>query len=92
MRPFLLLPTTPCNVDRVGFAQGGCTPTPSGLSVYYPFVLVELLGFSKADGHEETGELLLSFLDESGCRVTIKLSEPLAGELARRLGMPPAQS
>jgi len=35
---------------------------------------------------------LLSFLDESGCRVTIKLREPLAGELARRLGMPPAQS
>jgi hypothetical protein len=59
------------------------------LSVYYPFALVELLHYSKADGYEETGLLLLSFLDESGCQVTIKVTEPLAADLAQRFATPP---
>jgi hypothetical protein len=65
------------------------TPNPSGLAVYYPFTLVEFLSCAQADEYEETGEILLVFLDQSGCRVTLKVDVTLLAALAARLADPP---
>src|SRR5688500_15723004 len=63
------------------------TPQGSeGLSVYYPFALVELLDITKTDEHEERGELLLHFLDADGTRVTVRLTPVALDQLRARLG------
>ena len=51
----------------------------SGLSVHYPFAIVEFLGCDKLD-EADAGELLLRFRDEDGCSVTLRVKlEVLAG-------------
>jgi hypothetical protein len=45
------------------------------VSVHYPFALVELLEIEKTDEHEETGEVMLYFLDSDGCQVTVRLTQ-----------------
>ena len=62
------------------------TPQPEGVSVYYPFALVELLDITKTDEHEETGELLLHFLDADRSRVTVRLTPVALDQLRARLG------
>jgi hypothetical protein len=71
--------------------RGGCkeVPTPqraNGFSVYYPFALVELLDVTKTDEHQDTGELLLHFVDSDGCRVTVRLTPVALDQLRARLG------
>jgi hypothetical protein len=69
--------------------DGKEVPTPQradGVSVYYPFALVELLDVTKADDHENTGELLLRFLDSDGCQVTLRLTPVAIDQLRARLG------
>ena len=46
--------------------------------------LVELSDYRCVDDAED-GELLLAFLDEDGCRVTLRLSRKLAASLCERL-------
>ena len=77
-------------------AHGGASEeedaTPSGrngVSVYYPFALVELIDYLEADGYEETGDVLLSLRDEDGVTVTVRLRPGLVKELLERLGRPP---
>jgi hypothetical protein len=68
---------------------GGPTPQRAdGVSVYYPFALVELLDVTKTDEHEETGELLLHFLDSDGARVTVRLTPVALDQLRARLSKP----
>jgi hypothetical protein len=67
------------------------TPRADGVSVYYPFVLVELLGYSQA-GDSEEDEVLLSFSDEDGCNVTIKVRLSVIAALLSRLSAPPDPS
>lgn len=63
-------------------------PQPSGLSVHYPFALVEFLSCTETDEHEETGEVLLAFLDESGCRVTLRVRKAVLQLTVERLAAP----
>jgi len=63
-----------------------------GVSVYYPFALVELIDYLEADGYEATGDVLLSLRDEDGVMVTVRLSAALARALHDRLGQPPERS
>jgi hypothetical protein len=64
------------------------TSRADGVSVYYPFVLVELLAYTEVDDSEE-GEVLLSFSDEDGCRVTVKVRRSVIAALIARLSAPP---
>ena len=41
--------------------------------MYYPFALVEFLEVVENDECEAVGEVLLAFLDQDGCRVTVRL-------------------
>ena len=66
-------------------------PRADGVTVYYPFALVELLGYRRVDDNED-GELLLSFEDEDGCQVTIRLRAAVAEALKSRLREPPDSS
>jgi hypothetical protein len=73
-----------------GGERGGPTPGDrNGVSVYYPFALVELVDVLEADGYEETGDILLSLRDEDGVVVTVRLRRGLAEALAERLRRPP---
>lgn len=77
-----------CEVTREAQCgrQGGLTPhQPHGVSVYYPFALVELVDIGKTDEHAETGEVLLCFLDEDRCQVTLRLSPKALEQLRARL-------
>ena len=58
-----------------------------GTTVYYPFALVDLVDDRQTD---EDGEVLLSFMDEDGCQVSIRLRRHLVDALKDRLGVPPA--
>lgn len=74
----------------VARARRNATPTRrDGVSVYYPFALVELIDYLEADGYEECGDVLLSLRDEDGVMVTVRLSAALARALQERLGQPP---
>ena len=55
------------------------------VSIYYPFALVELVDIGKTDEHEETGEVLLYFLDSDGCQVTLRLTAQTLEQLRERL-------
>ena len=67
------------------------TPRADGVTVYYPFALVELLGCRQVDDHE-AGEILLTFEDEDGCQVTIRLRAVVVEALKARLCTPPDSS
>jgi len=68
----------------------GATPTrAAGVSVYYPFPLLELVDIGKTDEHAETGEVLLYFLDSDGCQVTLRVSEYALAQLRTKLSEPP---
>jgi hypothetical protein len=59
------------------------------VSVYYPFALVELLSYVEGDDYKGTGDVLLAFLDEDGCRVTIRLTGATREQLVTRLQSAP---
>jgi hypothetical protein len=59
-----------------------------GISVYYPFALVQLVDIGETDEHAQTGEVLLYFLDSDGCQVTIRLTEYALEQLRARLSAP----
>ena len=44
---------------------------------------------TETEEHKESGEVLLAFHDETGCRVTLKVQKALLGTLAARLAAPP---
>lgn len=61
------------------------------MTVYYPFALVELLDFRQVDDGED-GEVLLSFRDEDGAEVKVRLRRELAEEIRKRFEAPPDSS
>jgi hypothetical protein len=61
------------------------------VTVYYPFALIELLDHQQADDGED-GEILLSFRDEDGAEVKIRMRRELAEEIRNRLAAPPDSS
>lgn len=67
------------------------TPRANGVTVYYPFALVDLTDYREVDDREG-GEVMLSFLDEDGCTVSIRLSRKVAEALKDRLCVPPDSS
>ena len=76
------------------YASGKEALTPKGaqgVSVYYPFALVEFVDVAKTDEHDQTGEVLLYFLDSDGCQVTLRLSEYALLQLRERLSAWPTK-
>ena len=67
------------------------TARADGVTVYYPFALVQFLGYREVDDNEG-GEVLLSFLDEDGCQVTVRLRRAVAEATCARLARPPDSS
>ena len=67
------------------------TARVDGTTVYYPFALVELVDFRQADEAEDD-EVLLSFMDEDGCQVSVRLRKELVEALKDRLCVPPESS
>ena len=67
------------------------TARADGVTVYYPFALVELLDYRRLDDNEGD-EVLLAFTDEDGCRVTIRMSAVVVEALKSRLCEPPDSS
>jgi len=61
------------------------------VTVYYPFALVELLDYRQVDDGED-GELLLSFRDEDGAEVKIRVRREVVEEIRKRLAAPPDSS
>jgi hypothetical protein len=61
------------------------------VTVYYPFALVELLDYRQVDDGED-GELLLSFRDEDGAEVKIRVRREVVEEIRKRLAVPPDSS
>jgi hypothetical protein len=55
------------------------------VSVYYPFALVELVDIAKTDEYAETGEMMLSFYDADGCRVTLRVTPDTLEALCAKL-------
>ena len=66
-------------------------PRADGVTVYYPFALVDLLEINAVD-EDGDGELLLSFRDEDGAVVKVRLRRELVELLKSRLGGPPDSS
>ena len=66
-------------------------PRADGVTVYYPFALVDLLDINAVD-EDGDGELLLSFRDEDGAVVKVRLRHELVEVLKSRLGGPPDSS
>ena len=76
------------------YAPGKEVLTPKGaqgVSVYYPFALVEFVEAAKTDEHEQTGEVLLHFVDSDGCQVTLRISELALLRLRERLNAWPSE-
>ena len=65
------------------------TAGSNALSVYYPFCLVDLIACRESEDVEDTGEVLLSFLDADGCQVTLRLSPRALEALRKRVTDPP---
>lgn len=61
------------------------------MTVYYPFALVELLDYRQADDGED-GEVLLSFRDEDGAEVKVRMRRELAEVIRKRFEVPPDSS
>ena len=68
--------------------EAATTTRADGVSVYYPFPLLELVDIGKTDEHAQTGEMLLYFLDSDGCQVTLRLSEYALAQLRAKLSEP----
>lgn len=66
-------------------------PRADGVTVYYPFALVELLDYRRLDDNEGD-EVLLAFEDEDGCRVTVRVRAVVIEALKARLAEPPDSS
>lgn len=66
-------------------------PRADGVTIYYPFALVDLVAYREVD-EDEDGEVLLSFIDEDGCQVTVRLRRKLVAQIQARLGAPPDSS
>jgi len=71
--------------------ERSATARADGVTVYYPFALVELLDIRQVDDGED-GEVLLSFRDEDGAEVKIRVRRELAEEIRERLAVPPDSS
>jgi len=67
------------------------TARADGVTVYYPFALVELHEYREVDDDGD-GDVLLSFLDEDGCKVTVRVRREVAEALRARLASPPHSS
>src|SRR5262249_53440023 len=81
----------PCHIRcRTISDREGHTPA-NGVTVYYPFALVDLLSYREVDDDKD-GRVLLSFVDEDGCEVTIRLHRELVEALKARLASPPDTS
>ena len=65
------------------------TAASNALSVYYPFCLVDLVAYRESEDVEDTGEVVLSFLDDDGCQVTLRLSPHAIEALRKRVPDPP---
>ena len=67
------------------------TPTAgsNALSVYYPFCLVDVVAYRQSEDVDDTGEVVLSFLDADGCQVTVRLSPHAAEALRKRVADAP---
>ena len=75
-----------CSDIETGHCKESPTAKPKhAVSIYYPFALVELADIGETDEHEETGEVLLYFLDSDGCQVTLRLTEQALEQLCQRL-------
>lgn len=75
-----------CSDIETGHCKESSTAKPThAVSIYYPFALVELVDIGKTEEHEETGEVLLYFLDSDGCQVTVRLTEGALEQLRQRL-------
>ncbi len=75
-----------CSDIETGHFEESSTAKPKhAVSIYYPFALVELVDIGETEEHEETGEVMLSFLDSDGCRVTLRLTPQALDELCQRL-------
>ena len=71
---------------QCGSCKESSTAKPRhAVSIYYPFALVELADIGETDEHEETGEVMLSFLDSDGCQVTLRLTQQALEQLCQRL-------
>lgn len=57
----------------------------TGLSVHYPFALVECLGCDPLEEPGEAEEFLLRFRDEDGCAVTLRIRQAALERLAEAL-------
>ena len=55
------------------------------ISVYYPFALVEFLEVVESDECEAVGEVPLAFLDQDGCRVTVRLRREALEQLLQAM-------
>ena len=66
-------------------------PRADGVTVYYPFALVDLLDIDAVD-EDGDGELLLSFRDEDGAVVKVRLRRELVALLKSRLDGSPDSS
>ena len=84
------MPRYKCHVrgPTVALAEAP-TPGSNALSVYYPFCLVDLVACRESEDVEDTGEVLLSFLDADGCQVTLRLSPHALEALRKRIPDPP---
>lgn len=65
--------------------QEVATAPANPVSVYYPFALVEFLEVTESDEREAVGEVLLAFLDQDGCRVSIRVRKEVLQQLLERL-------
>jgi hypothetical protein len=64
------------HVPDLPFAAAGAPPEFSGLSVYYPFELVRFLGLSRDADNPGEAEVVATFLDSDGCRVSVRVAAP----------------
>jgi hypothetical protein len=81
----------PSYTGRTISDREGHLPRADGVTVYYPFALVDLLGYREVDDDED-GELLLSFRDEDGAEVKVRVRRELVDALRARLAAPPDSS
>ena len=59
------------------------------VSVYYPFALTELVDYVEGEDLEGTGDILLAFRDEDGCKVTLRVNRAALEQLTKRLKSAP---
>ena len=65
--------------------KNGAVTRHNGLSVHYPFAIVECLGCDQLEEPGDAQEFLLRFRDEDGCAVTLRIRQPALERLAEAL-------